>query len=186
MQDELNIETDRLVLRPMELSDENDLLEYQSDLQTVTYIPWPARTREQVREAMSKAIAATSFENENDYKLFVWVLKDGGKVIGQSNISIKSKLHQRAEIGWVINPKFAGRGYALEATKAVIDLVFSELGFRRVVAYMDQRNTKSVNIAKKLGMRLEASYIEDEFFKDEWSSAHLFALLKSEWKGKNA
>ena len=183
MKDELNIETDRLVLRPMVLSDENDLLEYQSDIQTVTYIPWPARTREQVREALSKAIAATSFENENDYKLFAWVLKDGGKVIGQSNIGIKSKLHQRAEIGWVINPEFAGRGYALEATKALINLAFDELGFRRVVAYIDQRNSKSVNMAKKLGMRLEASYIEDEFFKDEWTSAHLFALLKSEWKG---
>ena len=44
MQTELNIETDRLVLRPLALSDEDDLLEYQSDIQTVTYIPWPVRT----------------------------------------------------------------------------------------------------------------------------------------------
>ncbi len=178
----MRLETERIILRPLEMDDVSDLLEYQSDAQTVAFIPWPQRTREQVIDALVKSIAATDFEKDEDYKLFAWVLKDSGKVIGQSNISIKSKAHQRAEIGWVINPVYSGEGYAFEATKALISLAFTELGFRRVIAYIDQRNTRSIVLANKLGMRLEASYREDEFFKNEWTSAHLFAVLASEWK----
>lgn len=48
------IETERLILRPLALTDEDDLLEYQSHPEIVRYIPWPERTREQVREALEK------------------------------------------------------------------------------------------------------------------------------------
>jgi len=178
----MQLETARLTLRPLEIGDVDDLLEYQSDFQTVAYIPWPQRTREQVRDALVVSIAATEFEKNDDYKLFGWSLKSSGKIIGQSNISIDSKLHSRAEIGWVINPAFKGHGYALEATRAVIGAAFKELGFRRVTAYIDQRNLASIKLARSLGMRLEGSFLEDEYFKQEWTSAHLFAILASEWK----
>jgi RimJ/RimL family protein N-acetyltransferase len=39
------IETERLILRPLALTDEDDLLEYQSHPEIVRYIPWPERTR---------------------------------------------------------------------------------------------------------------------------------------------
>ena len=84
----MQLETARLTLRPLEIGDVDDLLEYQSDFQTVAYIPWPQRTREQVRDALVVSIAATEFEKDDDYKLFGWSLKSSGKIIGQSNISI--------------------------------------------------------------------------------------------------
>ena len=38
----------------MKVSDAQDLFEYQSDPETVKYIPWPVRTMEQVKEALDK------------------------------------------------------------------------------------------------------------------------------------
>lgn len=175
-------ETKRLILSPLRLEDEDDLLEYQSDPDTVRYIPWPARTRIQVREALEKAVAPRTFEVTNDYLLFAWRLKDSGKVIGQSNISIQTVEHKTGEIGWVVHPSFAGAGYAKEATSGLIDFAFGTAGLRRLVAYMDQRNEASARLAESLGMRREAAYIKDELFKGEWCNSYLYAILSEEWR----
>ena len=49
--EQLVIETDRLILRPMAMSDVDDLLEYQSHPDIVRYIPWPESTRGEVEHA---------------------------------------------------------------------------------------------------------------------------------------
>lgn len=61
------LETERLILRPMQKGDEADQFFYHSDPETVRFIPWPVRTRQQVDEALGKAIASTSFEKDGDF-----------------------------------------------------------------------------------------------------------------------
>jgi aminoglycoside 6'-N-acetyltransferase len=178
------ITTERLILRPMVLSDVNDLYEYQSDPETVKYIPWPARTNEQVKEAVEKVLKDIKFDNAGDYLNYVWEVKETGKVIGQGNLNYISKEHKRAEVGWVINSKMQGQGYATEATRALINSAFVDHDFHRVIAYIDIRNAESIKLAQRLNLRLEATYQKDEWFKGEWTSAHLFAVLKDEWKSQ--
>jgi aminoglycoside 6'-N-acetyltransferase len=178
------ITTERLILRPMVLSDVNDLYEYQSDPETVRYIPWPARTNEQVKEAVEKVLKDIKFDNAGDYLNYVWEVKETGKVIGQGNLNYISKEHKRAEVGWVINRKMQGQGYATEATRALINSAFVDHDFHRVIAYIDIRNAESIKLAQRLNLRLEATYQKDEWFKGEWTSAHLFAVLKDEWKSQ--
>ena len=57
----LRIETDRLILRPMQLTDVGDLLEYQSNPEIIRYIPWPARSMDQVKAAAEKTISTGKF-----------------------------------------------------------------------------------------------------------------------------
>lgn len=181
MNNQVIIRTERLILRPMSLSDVNDLYEYQSDPETVKYIPWPARTLDQVKEALNKNLNDVKFEESGDYLNYAWELKESGKVIGQGNLNFISKEHKRAEVGWVINPKYVGKGYASEATRALINSAFIDHDFHRVIAYIDIENTSSIKLAKALELRQEALYVEDEWFKGRWSSAYLFAVLKDEW-----
>ena len=178
----LSFESDRLLFSALKLEDEGDLFEYQSDAMTVRFIPWPARTRQQVREALENTLLPRTFAFDNDYLLFGWRLKENAKVIGQSNISITSQADSTAEIGWVLHPEFAGKGFASEATKALITFAFDQFKFHRITAYIDQRNDSSVKLAERVGMRREAAYIKDEFFKGEWSSAYLYAILDEEWQ----
>jgi len=178
------LHTDRLLLRQMKMSDAQDLFEYQSDPETVKYIPWPARTMEQVTAALDKVLKDVKFEDAGDYLNYAWELKESGKVIGQGNLNYISKEHKRAEVGWVINPKYVGKGLATEATWALINSAFTDHGFRRVIAYIDTENISSIKMAKALNLRQEASYVEDEWFKGSWTSAYLFAVLKDEWLAK--
>jgi aminoglycoside 6'-N-acetyltransferase len=176
------IETNRLILRPFQLSDHADMLEYQSNPEVVRYIPWPIRTSEQVREALEKGLFSTKIEKQGDALLLSIELKESKKVIGQTNLSLVSEKNKYAEFGYVVNPIFSGHGYVTEASRALITWAFANLDLHRIGAVMDQRNPKSRAVCERLGLRLEASHLEDDFFKNEWTSTWIFATLKSEWQ----
>ena len=46
----------------------------------------------------------------------------------------------------------------------------------------DARNTASTAVAARLGMRLEATYVDGEWFKGEWTTPLVYALLRREWE----
>ena len=179
----LVIETERLILGPMALTDVDDLLEYQSHPEIVRYIPWPERTREQVVEAATKTIATGKFDlkEENDCIVLVWELKSG-QVIGQSNMTLKSPHDQCADIGWVTHQEFQRRGLAFEATYALMKYAFQNFSLHRIIADIDTRAPKSAALAEKLGMRREGEFKDAEFFKGAWCDMWLYAILKSEFK----
>ena len=179
------IETNRLILRPFQLSDHSDMLEYQSNPDVVRYVPWPVRTSEQVQEALEKGLSSTRIEKQGDSILLSIELKESKKVIGQTNLNFVSEKDKYAEFGYVINPKFSGLGYVTEASKALISWAFANIDLHRIGAVMDQRNPKSRAVCERLGLRLEASHLEDDFFKNEWTSTWIFATLKSEWQARN-
>lgn len=57
------------------------------------------------------------------------------------------------EIGWHLNRRFWGRGYAVEAARAVVARAFGELGLEIVHAVVESPNVRSLNVARRLGMR---------------------------------
>jgi RimJ/RimL family protein N-acetyltransferase len=175
------LDTERLILRPLSPADEDDVFTYQSDPDVVRYIPWPVRTREAVRDALARAALQTRFSETGDFILLAIVHKELGKVIGQTNLGIVSKEDRQGDFGYVISPAYAGRGFATEASRAILEYAFGHAALHRITARIDTRNPASAAVAKKLGMRREAEFIEDEFFKGEWSSSWIYAILRSEW-----
>ena len=178
----MRIETSRLILRPLLESDEDDLFEYQSNPEIVRYIPWPERTLVEVKAALSNVLAngKETLQVENDFIVLAWELKDSGKVVGQSNLSLKSTLDKRAEIGWVTHQNFQRQGLAYEASRALIDYAFENLDLHRIIANIDTRVPGSAMLAERLGMRLEGTFKDGEFFKGEWCDMWLYAILKGE------
>ena len=180
------IETKRLVMREMRPSDAADLLEYQSHPDIVRYIPWPEGNEETVQRHIERTLADSKNlpKAEGDYLVLVWELRETGKVIGQSNISIQSLEHHRGEVGWVTHQDFQGQGFAYEASYAMLEFGFEVMDLHRIVAEMDSRVPASAAVAQKLGMRKEAELKEAEFFKGEWCDMWIYAILKSEFEAK--
>jgi RimJ/RimL family protein N-acetyltransferase len=119
-----------MVMRPHSIEDASDLYEYHSDPEVVRFVPWPVRTLPEVETWLEASSALFLLENEGDRITLSMVLKSENKVIGQVNAMYRSSTHQHAEIGYVINPKYAGQGLALEATAALIDSLFHSGKFR--------------------------------------------------------
>lgn len=177
------IETERLILRPVQASDASDLLEYQSNPDIVRYIPWPEGTVETVQKHIDRTLTESvdAPSEDGQYLVLVWALKTTGKVIGQSNLNMLSQEHKCAEIGWVTHQDFQRQGYAREASRAMLEYAFKQLDFHRVIASMDTRVPESAAVARSLGMRLEAELREAEFFKGSWCDMWTYAILKSEF-----
>lgn len=168
------LETPRLLLRPLTLADEDDVFAYQSDPEVVRFIPWPVRTREQVREALQRFAG--------DSGVLAIVEKAGGAVIGQTNVAVASARDRHGEFGYVVSRAYANRGFATEASARVLDYAFDVLDLHRMTARIDTRNAASAAVAAKLGMRREAELRENEWFKGAWSSCWIYALLQDEWR----
>ena len=178
---EYPIETERLLLRPYEPGDVDAVHAYQSVPERVRYVPYNARTRDEVVKRVESARSATSINAEGDVLLLVVVLRATGEVIGDVVLFYRSEQHRTGEIGYILNPDYSGHGYATEAARALLELGFSGLGLHRIIARVDARNAASLAVLRRLGMRQEAHLVQNEFFKGEWADEIDFAILAEEW-----
>ena len=179
------IRTERLVLRPLAEADADDVFAYQSLPDVVEYLPWPVRDREESREHTVQRAGFTRLADDKDAIILgaelVGPNGEPGPVIGDLSIFLRSAVNAQVAIGWVFHPSRQGRGYATEAARAVLEFVFTEVGAHRVFAEVDPRNTASVALCQRLGMRLEGLFVENEIFKGEWSDLAVYAMLDREW-----
>ena len=69
-----------------------------------------------------------------------------------------------------------------EAAGAILEIAFAGIGLHRVLARLDPRNGPSAALCRRLGMREEAHFVEDTWFKGEWGDTSMFAILAREWE----
>ncbi|MBQ8967575.1 GNAT family N-acetyltransferase [Ruminococcus sp.] len=167
------LKTERLTVRKFRAEDHEDMAEILTDDEVTFFEPYPAFTKEAcVKEA-------ENFEKSDEF--FAVVL--GDKVIGK--IYFSKRNFGTWEIGYTFNKSYQGKGYAAECLKAFMGYGFDKLGARRIIAEIDTRNTKSENLAKRLGMRKEAEHREiypDKFDNTKFNDFYLYAMLSSEYK----
>ena len=109
-----------------------------------------------------------------------------GRVIGDVYFTIRSAASAAGEIGWTLHPDAHGHGYMTEAAGAVLDVAFGALELHRVSATLDARNEASAALCRRLGMRHEAHFVEDQWFKGEWGDTAVYAILDREWPARPA
>lgn len=180
------IPTKRLMLRPYTLQDLDDLHAVRSRPDVARYLYWDALTVEQTRAALERKVGQTVLAAEND-ALCLAVTLPGAEgtatgVIGEVVLWWRSVEYRQGEIGFVFHPDHGGRGYATEAAAAMLDLGFESAGMHRIYGRTDARNVSSANLMRRLGMRQEAHFRENEWFKGEWGSELIFAIIEDEWR----
>jgi RimJ/RimL family protein N-acetyltransferase len=175
------IRTERLHLRPLTEDDVEALLAYRSVPDVCRYVPFEPMDHAEIRERLAGPFATTGLIGEGQSLTLGAVLAGTGELIGDVVLFFHSRKHRAGEIGYILNPDFAGHGYATEAARALLALGFDGLGLHRIVARIDERNETSARVARRLGMRHEARLVRNEWFKGEWSTELDFAMLAEEW-----
>lgn len=178
MNENLVIETERLILRPFKLTDADDIVEGLNNLNVskwLAFVPYPY-TREDAIKYIEDSI-------NNKLYNFAIVLKSENKVIGSTQLSNISKIHGTAGGGIWINEKYHGNSYGTEAWGARIRYAFNELGLRRLENGYFEGNESSFKMQEKFGYKNEGvrrkkfismatGKVEDEY---------ITGLLKEEW-----
>lgn len=182
------LETERLVLRAMTLDDVDAVYAYQGREDVCRYLLYEPRTRDRVAEKVAEHAQAVQLAKDGDYLQLALELRPGqseaGRMVGDAYFTIASVEHSRGEIGWAMHPDFTHRGLAAEAAEAVLEFAFMTLGLHRVFAELDPRNDASIALCRRLGMREEAFFRADMWFKGDWADTGHYALLAQEWAAR--
>lgn len=90
------------------------------------------------------------------------------------------------ELGYWVDVRAEGRGLVGRSCAAMIDYGFTHLELRRMEIKCAARNTKSAEVAKRLGFELEGRLREAEPVGDQWDDLLLFGLLRRDWRTTTA
>jgi RimJ/RimL family protein N-acetyltransferase len=174
------LETERLVLRPYAEADLASLAELYGDEAVARWLYSGPETDEEARARLGRYLDRRELTETSGLAAAV-VLPDG-TYVGDLALWHTDFEHRGAEVAYVVQPRHQGQGYAVEATRALLDWAFGPAGLHRVVARLAAANVASARVAEKLGMRHEGTFVENEWVKGEWTSESVYAVLDREWQ----
>jgi RimJ/RimL family protein N-acetyltransferase len=174
------LETERLTLRPFVEEDFAALYAMRSDPEVALYLYGEPTSEDETRTLLTSKIASPAWAKEGDWLTVAAVERASGETVGDVSLHWVSERDRTAEIGFIFDPCHHGKGFATEAARALLDWAFAS-GFHRVIGRTEERNAASARVLEKLGMRLEAHLVENQWVKGEWQSELAFAILEREW-----
>ena len=179
---DLTIKTDRLILRPFEKSDIDQVLDYYSLPDVQRYLDWKARDKVEAKSAFEAMRKETRLSRPGEVLTLAVVRKSDGHVIGHVSLRYTDATAAQGEIRFAIGPAFRKMGFGTEAVRAALTLGFNDYKLHRIFARTAGRNEASARLLRGLGMRLEAHYREHALFQGEWDEELHFAILSREWQ----
>jgi len=149
------LETKRLILRPMLATDIDALLLIFTDPKVMAAFNHPPFTRAQMERWLKRNL---DHQDEFDYGLFSIILKETGELIGDCGLEQMEDLGA-AELGYDFRSDFWNQGYASEAALAVRDYAFDVLRLPQLISLIRVGNLASKHVAEKVGMQLIEEFI---------------------------
>jgi ribosomal-protein-alanine N-acetyltransferase len=175
----MEIHTERLVLRDFHQEDLQAVHEYASDPEVVKYMTFGPNTLEDSQNFLGRAMGKQSVDPRTDYDLGV-ALKSEDRLIGGCRVNKTSKIE--AHLGYILNRRYWGEGYANEAARSMVEFAFSELGVHRIYADVHPDNAGSIRVLEKVGMTLEGRRREYMMIHGEYVDHLLYAILEHKWE----
>lgn len=174
------IETERLILRRFEYTDDNSMLKnWIADEKVQLMYGEPVySTKEEVMELLDKYIG--SYE-KNDYYRWAVIEKSSNECIGQIAYFLVDSKNHFAEIEYCIGSEFQCRGYATEATKAVIAYGFNEINLHKVQICTKTINKPSKRVIEKCGFTYEGTLRDYFYMNGHYEGRLYFSMLRSEF-----
>ena len=151
------IDLNRILLRPFEMKDVNDVFDYASDEEITKFLTWNPHQNIQETESLLKNVFT-----KYDEKTFRWtiVYKKNNKVIGSIDAIRFNLERESAEIGYVLNRAYHNQGLMSEAFKGVIDYLFNDVDLKEIRACFELGNEASKKVMGKCGLKSENLIIE--------------------------
>lgn len=175
----IHLETPRLIIREIELTDVDDFHEMDSDPEVHKYIlQSPVQSKEEIVEVIKMLQ-----KQYKDNGIARWAVTDkvSGEMLGWCGIKFYTEDlngHQNFyEHGYRFKQKHWGKGLATESSKAVLDWGFQNLNTETIYAITDLDNAGSIHVLSKLGFELKDVFQYDENLKCNW-----FELNKTDWR----
>ena len=186
---QLELTTDRLLLRPVTLDDVDIGITLFTDPDVMRYIG-PVMSVQEVIDHLQVAVRRSGggcigiwcvFDAKTHEKLGSAVLlplpieleDTDWSLIGGLDIPVGD-----IEIGYTFKKSAWGKGYASEAASRLLRFAFEDTPLQEIVAVTDQSNANSQRVLRKIGMRDEGIR---RAYQDDCSA---FRITRSEWQAR--
>ncbi len=181
----MDFKTERIIIRPVGIGDGESLFTYRGDPETNKYLSLIPHTVEDVEEFISKT--SNEINVPGTWFQFIIIEKATNELIGDIGIHFleTDSKNKQVEIGYTLDKRFRGNGYAFEALSVIIDYLVNSLNKHRIIASIDPANIDSIKWVERLGFRKEAHFIKSLFFHGKWVDDLVYAILAREWKERN-
>jgi ribosomal-protein-alanine N-acetyltransferase len=164
-------ETARLRLRPYEPGDLDAMAEMFGDPDVTAYTFLGQRDREQTAAVLQDYM---SFLAEHGYGMLAILDRATGAYLGEVGVFV-SPMGPLA-LRYALNKVAWGRGYAAEASAAVIDDCFDRLGLEKLLAGVKPENRASVRVMEKLG------FVYDRSVTESGHTFGLYSISREAWR----
>src|SRR5690606_26757311 len=176
------LNTERLTLRKMAVSDVQEVFEIRSDTEIMKFSTRPiAQTMQYALDHIRKVNEAV---DRNESINWAVTLKGQERLIGMLGFVRIQPRNYRAEVGYVLNPNYQRQCIMHEALASVLDFGFSALGLNSIMAVVDPANLPSINLLEKFHFEKEAYLKENIFFEDRFLDTMVYSLLRRNFLSK--
>lgn len=171
------LETARLVLRPIALTDSNSIFEYAKNSNVSKFTLWePHLTLEDSLDYIKNYILP--YYAEGVPEPFGITLKEQPeKVIGTVGCFWTSKQSKAMELAYALSEQHWGKGLVAEAAQTVSDYCFKEFSLKRIQARCKTENIASARVMQKIGMSFEGTLKSSIFHRDKFWDMHYYAKI---------
>ena len=147
----MEIKTERLILAPIGTRHLESTYAYASDPENTRLMMFmPLADLAETRKFL--AYFEAEWQKPKPVYCEFAILLDGAH-IGEVGVDFLNG-PDIAELGWVLHPRYHGRGYATEAARAVINFAVTRFGASHFIAHCDSENAASQSVMRKLGMTM--------------------------------
>ena len=172
-----DLRSERLLLRQITPDDVNELFAMRSNAEVMKYVPRPLCENTSEAMALINMIEQRIVSNEG----INWAITLHGdnKLIGFiGHYSIKWE-NFRSEIGYMLSPKYKGRGIVTEAVRLIVDYGFNQMNMHSIEAIIDPENTASAKVLEKNGFIKEGHLKENAFYGGKFIDSVIYSLLNT-------
>lgn len=177
------LETDRLCLRPLRMSDARDMYEYARDPEVSRHVLWDAH--KSIWETRRFLLFALGQYRRGFPGSFAVELKESGRMIGTIGFMWVNPDYKSAEVGYSLSRAYWNRGIMTEALEAILHFGFEELRLNRIEAQHDTQNPASGRVMAHCGMQYEGILRQRVVNKGRFRDVAMYAILKSDWQEKH-
>lgn len=172
------LECRRLILRKIECRDYVDMYDYSRREDVTRYLLWSPHPS----LSYTKGYIHTLQHHYKNGDFYDWAItvKEGGMIgtVGFTRLDFQNNC---GEIGYVLNPRYHGRGYATEAASAILRFGFTRLGLNRIEAHYMAENLASRRVMEKLGMHYEGTLRQSMRVKGIYRDIGICAITRAEY-----
>lgn len=166
-----------ITLRPLKTEDAYDMFAYCSLNEIADGMTWDAHQSIEDTKAFID-YTLNRLEGSNDVFLAIEV---DGVMVGSTSLLYVDNRHHVAELGYMLNPAYAGRGIVTKAVNLIMAHGFEEMAMNRIQARCFIDNAGSENVMKRVGMEFEGILRKRMFVKGHYHDMKMYSILREEW-----